>query len=98
MQDLLSFRDWNSTSMHALLKLALELKRTPEKFGKPLEGKSIVAIFEKPSLRTRVSFDIGINLDYVSICNANYLHDCHIRTALSIGANAICEKTLVLNP
>jgi ornithine carbamoyltransferase len=61
MQDLLSFRDWNSTSMRSLLKLALELKQTPEKFGKPLDGKSIVAIFEKPSLRTRVSFDIGIN-------------------------------------
>jgi ornithine carbamoyltransferase len=61
MQDLLSFRDWNSASMRSLLKLALELKQTPEKFGKPLDGKSIVAIFEKPSLRTRVSFDIGIN-------------------------------------
>ena len=61
MQDLLSFRDWNSTSMHSLLKLAVELKTHPEKFGRPLEGKAIVAIFEKPSLRTRVSFDIGIH-------------------------------------
>ena len=37
-------------------------------------------------------------LDYVSICSPNYLHDAHIRFALRIGADAICEKPLVLNP
>jgi len=37
-------------------------------------------------------------LDYVSICTPNYLHDAHIRMALRSGANAICEKPLVLNP
>ncbi|WP_152286919.1 Gfo/Idh/MocA family protein [Flavicella marina] len=37
-------------------------------------------------------------LDYVSICTPNYLHDAHIRMALRAGANAICEKPLVLNP
>jgi len=37
-------------------------------------------------------------LDYVSICTPNYLHDSHIRMALRSGANAICEKPLVLNP
>ena len=40
----------------------------------------------------------GENIDYVSICSPNYLHDAHIRFALRIGANAICEKPLVLNP
>jgi len=39
-----------------------------------------------------------ICLDYVSICTPNYLHDSHIRMALRSGANAICEKPLVLNP
>ena len=39
-----------------------------------------------------------IALDYVSICTPNYLHDAHIRMALRSGANAICEKPLVLNP
>ncbi|MHC4394344.1 MAG: Gfo/Idh/MocA family oxidoreductase [Planctomycetota bacterium] len=38
------------------------------------------------------------NVDYVSICSPNYLHDAHIRFALRIGADAICEKPLVLNP
>lgn len=37
-------------------------------------------------------------IDYVSICSPNYLHDAHIRFALRIGANAICEKPIVLNP
>ena len=40
----------------------------------------------------------GIKLDYVSICTPNYLHDAHIRMALRSGADAICEKPLVLNP
>lgn len=37
-------------------------------------------------------------LDYVSICSPNNLHDAHIRFALRVGADAICEKPLVLNP
>ena len=37
-------------------------------------------------------------IDYVSICSPNYLHDAHARTALRIGAHAICEKPLVINP
>ncbi|MCD6118187.1 Gfo/Idh/MocA family oxidoreductase [bacterium] len=37
-------------------------------------------------------------VDYVSICSPNYLHDAHIRFALRVGADAICEKPLVLNP
>ncbi len=40
----------------------------------------------------------GIKIDYVSICSPNYLHDSHIRFALRHGADAICEKPLVLNP
>jgi len=40
----------------------------------------------------------GQGVDYVSICSPNYLHDAHVRFALRIGADAICEKPLVLNP
>ncbi|RBW54251.1 oxidoreductase [Tenacibaculum sp. E3R01] len=40
----------------------------------------------------------NIQLDYVSVCTPNYLHDSHIRMALRRGADAICEKPLVLNP
>lgn len=37
-------------------------------------------------------------IEYISICSPNYLHDSHIRFSLRSGANAICEKPLVLNP
>lgn len=37
-------------------------------------------------------------VQYLSICSPNYLHDAHIRLALRVGADAICEKPLVLNP
>lgn len=35
---------------------------------------------------------------YLTVCSPNYLHDAHIRMALRVGADAICEKPLVLNP
>jgi UDP-N-acetyl-2-amino-2-deoxyglucuronate dehydrogenase len=40
----------------------------------------------------------GEKVDYLSICSPNHLHDAHIRLALRSGADAICEKPLVLNP
>jgi UDP-N-acetyl-2-amino-2-deoxyglucuronate dehydrogenase len=40
----------------------------------------------------------GTSIDYVSICSPNHLHDAHIRFGLRIGADAICEKPIVLNP
>ena len=39
----------------------------------------------------------GHAVDYISICSPNYLHDSHIRFALRSGADAICEKPIVLN-
>ena len=46
----------------------------------------------------KLKYDRNITLDYFSICTPNYLHDSHIRMALRRGADAICEKPLVLNP
>ena len=46
----------------------------------------------------KLKYDKEIQLDYMSICTPNYLHDSHIRMALRRGADAICEKPLVLNP
>ncbi len=40
----------------------------------------------------------GEHVNYVSICSPNYLHDAHVRFALRVGADAICEKPLVVNP
>ncbi|GLR72326.1 ornithine carbamoyltransferase [Agaribacter marinus] len=60
-KDLLTFRKWTSEEATALLDLAVHLKQQQDFYPQPLAGKSVVALFEKPSLRTRVSFDIGIN-------------------------------------
>lgn len=60
-QDLLSFKDWSADQLHALLALAKTIKNNPKGYRSALDGLSVVALFEKPSLRTRVSFDIGIN-------------------------------------
>ena len=60
-QDLLTFATWQTEQVSALLQLALKIKSQPEQYQNSLAGKSVVALFEKPSLRTRVSFDIGIN-------------------------------------
>ena len=46
----------------------------------------------------KIKHEDGISIDYFSICTPNYLHDSHIRMALRRGADAICEKPLVLNP
>lgn len=46
----------------------------------------------------KLKHEDGTQLDYTSICTPNYLHDAHIRMALRIGSDAICEKPLVLNP
>jgi UDP-N-acetyl-2-amino-2-deoxyglucuronate dehydrogenase len=42
--------------------------------------------------------DDASRVHYLSICSPNYLHDAHCRFALRVGADAICEKPLVLNP
>src|SRR3954468_14800692 len=42
--------------------------------------------------------DPADRVQFVSVCSPNYLHDAHIRLALRVGADAICEKPLVLNP
>lgn len=57
---LLTLLDYSSEEIDALLCLAADIKATPEKYSKALQGKSIVTLYEKPSLRTRVTFDIGI--------------------------------------
>ncbi|MBU2892800.1 ornithine carbamoyltransferase [Colwellia sp. D2M02] len=45
----------------ALIDLAIKIKKSPQQYNQILAGKSVAMIFEKPSLRTHVSFDMGIN-------------------------------------
>ncbi len=37
-------------------------------------------------------------IDYLTVCSPNYLHDAHVRLGLRVRANVICEKPLVINP
>jgi len=59
--DFLSIRDWSSEDLLALLAEAAALKSNPSKYENRLRGKALAMIFEKPSLRTRVTFDAGIH-------------------------------------
>ena len=61
-RDFISILDWTSEEIRHNLDYALELKRQTKQFSCPklLSGKSYGMFFHKPSLRTRMSFEIGI--------------------------------------
>jgi ornithine carbamoyltransferase len=59
-KDFVSLRDFSPSEVRHLLDLACRLKAKPEAYSHALERKSLAMIFEKPSLRTRVTFDVGI--------------------------------------
>lgn len=61
MNHLLSIKELSQQELVELLSLAKTIKANPGDYRTALDGKSVVMLFEKPSLRTRVSFDIGIN-------------------------------------
>jgi ornithine carbamoyltransferase len=58
--DFISLRDFTPGQVNHLLDLAADIKSSPSKFSRSLDGKTLAMIFEKPSLRTRVTFDVGI--------------------------------------
>lgn len=60
MQNFLSVKDSQPEQLMDIIKLAVDSKNNPAKYSQALAGKSIATIYEKPSLRTRVSFDVGI--------------------------------------
>ena len=59
-KDLLTINDLSASEISDIIKLAAELKEKRQIFGEPLKGKTVGLIFEKPSNRTRVSFEVGI--------------------------------------
>jgi ornithine carbamoyltransferase len=68
-KDFVSVSNWSASELDEVLKLAVAVKVDPQKYSRKLEGKALAMIFEKPSLRTRVSFDVGIHqLGGFSIC------------------------------
>ena len=61
VKSVLTDLDLSSSQVQNVLDLAIAMKQDPEKYSQVLQGKSIATLFEKPSLRTRVSLDVGIN-------------------------------------
>jgi ornithine carbamoyltransferase len=58
--DLLTGMEWSSAQVRELFHLAAEVKGHPDQHRSALAGRSFALIFEKPSLRTRVTFEVGI--------------------------------------
>jgi ornithine carbamoyltransferase len=61
MKDLLTGFEMTQQQALDLIALGKDLKANPAKYAQALAGKSVVTLFEKQSLRTRVTFDIGVN-------------------------------------
>jgi len=60
MKYLLSLRYWNKEMVDDLISHASKIKKNPEKYFDILKSKTMLMIFEKPSLRTRISFEVGM--------------------------------------
>jgi ornithine carbamoyltransferase len=59
-RDFLSIDDVSTRELHHLLELAAKVKQSPGDHAARLAGMSVALIFEKPSTRTRVSFEVGV--------------------------------------
>ncbi len=58
--DLLTGAEWNAAQVQELFRLAVDVKAHPDRYKSALAGRLLAMIFEKPSLRTRVTFEVGI--------------------------------------
>ena len=58
--DLLTGAEWSAAHVQELFRLAADVKAHPDHYKSDLAGRFLAMIFEKPSLRTRVTFEVGI--------------------------------------
>jgi len=58
--DLLTGAEWSAAQVQELFRLAADMKARPERYKIALAGRMLAMIFEKPSLRTRVTFEAGV--------------------------------------
>ena len=59
-RDLLTGTEWSPAQLRDFFRLSAEIKAHPDRYRRVLSGSMLVMIFEKPSLRTRVTFETGI--------------------------------------
>jgi ornithine carbamoyltransferase len=58
--DLLTGMEWTPAQVRSFLQLAADVKQHPDRYRGALAGRFLALIFEKPSLRTRVTFEVGV--------------------------------------
>jgi len=100
-RDLLSFALWTMDQISEVLALAARLKSDPVSVERPLRGRGIALVFEQESLRTRVSFEVGIaqlgghavflQQETIGIATRESVHD--IAQVLSEYVGAIVART-----
>ena len=76
-RDFLKVSDLTSAEIRAILKRALLLKKSGQS-TKPLAGKVVALVFQKPSMRTRVAFEVAVN-------ESNTQHFCSLFDEYSAG-------------
>lgn len=59
-KDFLMVRDFTNAEINQTFEIALDMKKDRRKYATALQGETLAMIFEKPSLRTRTTFDVGI--------------------------------------
>ncbi len=60
VSDLLSIQDLTPEDIRLIFTVTRRIKQAPDEFARSLKGKTLAMIFEKPSLRTRATFDVGM--------------------------------------
>ena len=60
MKNLISLREWSGEQIEHVLQLAADIKKDPVAFKNAMAQRTLLMIFEKPSLRTRLSFEAGM--------------------------------------
>lgn len=60
MKNMLNFKNFSAEELSAILNLAQDMKKNPEKYSEALKGKKLYTLFEKTSTRTFLSFTTGI--------------------------------------
>jgi ornithine carbamoyltransferase len=61
IKHLLTLKDWTTNEILDTVRLAEKIKKSPVKYKKKLEGKTLLMMFAKPSLRTHLSFDVAMH-------------------------------------
>ncbi len=90
--------------MHAMKELGHQLVAAFDRhdsvgvLDKYFPGAAFFTEFERFDRHLEKLKRAGQQVDYISVCSPNYLHDAHIRFGLRYGADLICEKPVVLNP